>query len=80
MAARDNFVAWLVWYKDTRPEEVPTWTEMAHRIGVVKSAISQLIAKDSKRMPSLPTLMGAAKLTGWDITSLLTRSPPKRRS
>jgi hypothetical protein len=73
---RRRWVAWVLWYMDTHPDEVPTKTELARRLGVGKSALTPLLDPASDRAPSFETLLASKTLIGASIDTLLYTEPP----
>lgn len=73
--ARENFVAWIRWYRAAYPKEAPTDEALAKKIGIGKSALSQLLS-DPLRMPKLPTIIGLAEATGYSVQQILFTPPP----
>lgn len=74
--ARDNFVRWLLWYRETHPDELPTQGALAKRLGITAGALTQLLADGSTRAPQFKTLVGARNLTGMPIDALLFTPAP----
>jgi hypothetical protein len=74
--ARKKWVAWVRWYLDTHPKDVPTKTELAKRLKVVKSALTPLLDPSGTRAPSFETLVASSNLTGAPIDVMLRTEPP----
>lgn len=74
--ARLNWVSWILWYMRTHPDELPTKTELAKRLGVSKGAITQLLDLKTNRAPSFATLVHSSNLTGFPLDALLRSTPP----
>lgn len=76
--ARQRWVRWVRWYLDTHPKEVPTKTELAKRLRVVKSALTPLLDLSDDRAPSFETLIASSDLIGAPIDVMLRTDPPTR--
>lgn len=76
--ARSRWVGWVRWYLDTHPKEVPTRTELAKRLRVVKSALTPLLDPDGSRAPAFETLIASSNLIGAPIDVMLRTDPPSR--
>ena len=66
----------MLWYMETHPEEIPTRTELAKRLGVSKGAITQLFDVKGDREPSFRTLVHSTALTGFPLDVMLRSAPP----
>ncbi len=75
--ARARFVSWLRWYMVTYPDEAPSIEALARRIGISRSALSQLLKPANKRAPDFATLIGASRALGLPIDMLLLHDPPR---
>lgn len=70
----------MLWWLEEHPDELPTKTELARRLGVAKSALTPLLDPDGDRAPSFATLINSANLTGFPIDALIGSPPPSVRS
>jgi hypothetical protein len=75
LQARANFVAWLRWYMAMYPEKAPTEAALARLLGIAKSTLHAIMAKDSQSCPSFETLLTAAKVLDTPVAALLRESP-----
>jgi transcriptional regulator with XRE-family HTH domain len=74
---RDRLVAWLRWYMKTHPSVVPTQAALARRLGLSKSAVSEMLAPGTHSSPSCEVLVAARELTGLPVDALLLGEPPE---
>jgi transcriptional regulator with XRE-family HTH domain len=74
---RDRFVAWLRWYMRTHPSTIPTQAALARRLGISKSAMSEMLARGNESSPSCEVLVAARQLTGVPVDALLFCEPPE---
>jgi transcriptional regulator with XRE-family HTH domain len=74
---RDRFVAWLRWYMRTHPTIVPTQAALARRLGISKSATSEMLARGADSSPSCEVLVAARELTGLPVDVMLFCEPPE---
>ncbi len=74
---RDRFVAWLRWYMRTHPSVVPTQVALARRLGISKSATSEMLAPGADSSPSCEVLVAARELTGVPVDVMLFCEPPE---
>lgn len=76
LAARNNWVGWVRFYLATHPGEIPTRTELARRLRVVKSALTPLLDPAGTRSPSFETLLASAEVLDMPLDTLVKWSPP----
>jgi hypothetical protein len=75
--ARRRFIAWIRWYMELYPDEVPNQATLARRLGVTKAAVTYLLDPNSSRAPSFSTLLATkALMGGMSIDTLLFTDPP----
>lgn len=76
-AAARNWASWVSWYMAEFRERVPTRVAMADLMGVTSEALHYQLKAGSRRLPTLPLLMGASRVIGAGIDVMLfTPHPP----
>ena len=74
---RARFVAWLRWYLRTHPSTVPTQAALARRLGISKSAMSEMLSRGPERSPSCELMVATRNLIGVPVDALLFCEPPE---
>jgi hypothetical protein len=75
--ARRRFIAWIRWYMDMYPDEIPSQTTLARRLGITPAAVTYLLDPAGTRAPAFATLLAAkALLGGISIDTMLFTDPP----
>lgn len=82
-SARDHFVAWVRWYLAVYKDVTPSAAELAKKLDVSGSAVSQLIRKGSRRRPSFEVLIAFKRLLDQvmvvPMDAILRSDPPDMR-
>jgi hypothetical protein len=74
--ARDNVVRWVRWIRDNYSADFPTDEALAKAVGYTKGGLSQIISRESRRVPHLRMLIAMSEITGFSVTQILKTDPP----